>query len=115
MLSYLREKDREVYILKDSVEYLYIDFNKAISDKWQHPFFPQRYKYIVSKSDTILTDAGMFYNCIQVVDESDIDIHREWYASGIGLVKVSLTLKEGSVSGGVHFLLNAVISGDKIP
>ncbi len=95
-------------------EYLYLDFNRPVGDKWQqHP--EQRFAHIASRNDTISVKAGMFTNCIQIIAESKLDKSEEWYAPGIGLVAWCLEFKQGVVIGGSFQLSSAIINGRIIP
>jgi len=68
--------------------------------------FPMTYR-IVSSNATVSVPAGIFENCIEVIGEADLTLYvdprigwgelpvitHEWYAKGVGLVKIERTEK----------------------
>ena len=107
--SFIRSEDNRVYEICDSIEYLFIDFNRAVGYRWDHYKFDRSYE-IVSKSETYDT----LSNCILISSETDIDYHESVFAPGIGLVRSHLELKNGCVIGGDMTLSSATINGETI-
>ncbi len=108
--SLVREENGIVYKRIEGKEYLYLDFNRNIGEKWQQlPY--ELFSYIISKTDTVYTNIGMLVDCIRIVSESELDKSETLYAPGIGLVSSSLDFKKGYVIGGSYGLIWAVING----
>lgn len=110
-------------------EQVYLDFNRKIGDRWQyigagekwinHSLTPPIHnKYIIARHDVILFSDIYLTDCIQIVDEFDLGIAREWYAAGIGLVKREVELKNNYTAGGgygSYTLHSAEIEGISVP
>lgn len=93
---WLREYGNRVYYfnLADSTEFMLFDFTINIGDSIELPSGYEcsfgRKIFLVSKSDTIITPAGTFYNCYHFehrINCMDAGIHDTWFAKGIGKVK----------------------------
>ncbi|MDP3151011.1 MAG: T9SS type A sorting domain-containing protein [Ignavibacteria bacterium] len=93
---WLREYGNRVYYLNltDSTEFILFDFTINIGDSIELPSGYEcsfgRKIFLVSKSDTIITPAGTFYNCYHFdhgIYCMDAGIHDTWFAKGIGKVK----------------------------
>lgn len=110
----LRAKQGVIYRRVDDREYLYLDFTRSLGDEWeQSPY--QRYAFVASRTDSVLTEAGHFENCAHIISDSDLDRSEEWYALGIGLVASHVQLKRGVVMDGYSQLYSAMIDGKGIP
>ncbi|MFA6597112.1 MAG: T9SS type A sorting domain-containing protein [Ignavibacteriaceae bacterium] len=93
---WLREYGNRVYYLNltDSTEFILFDFTINIGDSIELPSGYEcsfgRKIFLVSKSDTIITPAGTFYNCYHFehrINCMDAGIYDTWFAKGIGKVK----------------------------
>ncbi|MBU0561491.1 MAG: T9SS type A sorting domain-containing protein [Bacteroidota bacterium] len=91
-----REYEDKVYYLdlSDSTEFLLFDFTIDIGDSIELPSGYEcsygRKIFLVSKSDTIITPSGIFYNCYHFehkINCNDAGILDTWFAKGIGKVK----------------------------
>jgi len=94
--EFFRQSDNRIFILntKDSTESMLYDFNAETGESWELPeeFYCSYGKEItlVSKSDTVETPAGTFYNCYHFMHSPycvDAGITDTWLAEGIGKVR----------------------------
>jgi len=93
---WLREYGDKVYYfnLVESTEFILFDFTINIGDSIELPSGYEcsfgRKIFLVSKSDTIITPAGTFYNCYHFehrINCMDAGILDTWFSKGIGKVK----------------------------
>lgn len=108
---WLREYNNRVYCLnrKDSTEFILFDFTIGIGDSI---VLPSGYECtfgktitLVSKSDTITTQAGTFSNCYHFehkINCMDAGIIDTWFVKGIGKVRY----KAIYLAGLIDFVLN---------
>ncbi len=117
--QFFRQSDNKVFIFntKDSTESMLYDFNAEIGESWELPeeFYCNYGKEItlVSKSDTVETPAGTFYNCYHFTHSSlcvDAGITDTWLAKGIGKVRYKAIFFAGE---GDFVLTDHVTSVDK--
>ena len=92
----LRELDNKVFILdlSDSTEDMLYDFNAEVGENWS---LSEKYVCsfgldvtLVSKSDTVETPSGTFYNCFHFSHNpncADAGITDTWFAKGVGKVR----------------------------
>ncbi|MFA6977977.1 MAG: T9SS type A sorting domain-containing protein [Ignavibacteriaceae bacterium] len=109
---WFREKDNRVYFLNptESNDILLFDFTLDVGDSIELPTGYEcsfgRRLFLVSKTDTIVTPAGTFYNCYHFKHKYncfDAGIHDTWFAKNIGKVKQI----ENSYAGINIFVLNS--------
>ena len=112
---FFRQSENKVFVLDimDSTEATLYDFNADIGDSWELPqeFYCSYGKEItlVSKSDTVETPAGTFYNCYHFSNNTfcaDAGISDIWLAKGAGKVRY----KEIFFAGEGDFVLNNYIT-----
>ena len=107
----LREENNKVfrYTEYDSTETLLFDFNGNVGDEWKIPptadcFWGEQIT-MVSKTDSVVTPGGTYYNCIcfsHIPECEDAGTFNSWYAKGIGKVRYD----EVYIWGGVSNLLD---------
>jgi hypothetical protein len=93
---WLREENQTIYCLNpaDSMEFVLFDFTIEIGDSIE---LPTGYEcsfgtkvFLVGTNDTIVTSAGIFYNCIHFKHMpkcDDAGIHDTWFSEDVGKVK----------------------------
>ena len=98
-VNWFREENNKVYLYddKNNTEYLILDFNMKIGDtlKYSLPVELTVCDFgdgaiIESKTDTVTTDAGTFYNCVRIAYKKaclDGGFINAWFAKGVGRVK----------------------------
>ncbi|MFX0141734.1 MAG: FG-GAP-like repeat-containing protein [Candidatus Hodarchaeota archaeon] len=97
----------------DGEEFLIYDLQAEVGDSW---IYGNRLKFNVileSKTETVISPIGTFYNCYKYsfygVNVIDAD-HSIWLASDVGIVKTK------SISWGIEsYLLKAKVNGRRIP
>lgn len=97
---------------QDSTESILLNFAAGVNDSWDIPYhgsLPCRYGTkitLLSKSDTVTTSAGTFFNCYRFTQRPnciDAGTWDMWFAKGIGKVKYL----EDDFSGFREFTLNS--------
>ncbi len=93
---WLREENQTIYCLNpaDNGEFVLFDFTMEIGDSTE---LPSGYEcsfgtkiFLVGTNDTIVTPAGIFYNCIHfkhIPKYDDTGLHDTWFSEDVGKVK----------------------------
>ena len=90
--SLFRSASDKIYMYASSKEFLFYDFSANAHDHWLVPE-PGDTTFLgnmtlESKTDTIITPLGIYTNCYRFSHDFAVDYaYREWFASGIGLVR----------------------------
>ena len=88
----LRTLGDQTWAYTNPTEYLLYDFSAEAGNSWMapEPWYDNGLGIItlVTKTDTIATNAGTFYNCIRLNHFFAMDYsYDEWFAPGVGLVQ----------------------------
>ena len=86
-----RNEGDSVFSFFDSTEYLMYNFSANIGDSWIARDVNSQETgamTLLSKTDTIVTPSGTYYNCIKFYHFLGVDYaYDEWFAPNIGLVR----------------------------